>query len=94
MPWTKPVDPNKPPPPIPHSPTRCMNCIHEKDVHDDAVGCTVEGGTKYIENDGVGIYACSCPEFVPAPPAEEPAGPATHEVEFNAEMPDLKGETK
>lgn len=61
-------------------PGRCMNCGHlgvmdtERGIneeHVDGIGCLVEGGTKYVEDeDGTGKHVCSCLEFVPAP-AEE-----------------------
>ncbi len=50
-----------------HSPTRCMNCIHDEAEHAVNVGCTVAGGTKRIEDEtGAIVAACSCLEFVPA----------------------------
>jgi hypothetical protein len=43
-----------------------MNCGHLPSEHDDTVGCTVEGGSKFIVNDaGDTKYACACPAYVP-----------------------------
>jgi len=81
MPWKRAVDPLAPTPPRVHSPTRCMNCGCEESLHDADVGCTVDGGTKYIVNDeGKGIRACSCPKFVPAPENPSAAGASQKEV--------------
>lgn len=66
MAWRKAVNPDAPTPPRVHSPTRCMNCIHEKAEHDDAVGCLVPGGTKWIDNEQDPPFgACSCEKFIP-----------------------------
>jgi hypothetical protein len=65
------IDPQAPAPPAFHHPDRCMNCMHLKEEHDDAVGCIVEGGTKYLEVEGgEPIRCCSCEKFIPAPPEE------------------------
>ena len=70
MPWTKKRDPQLPAEPAYHSPTRCMGCGHEPPDHDAAVGCLVEGGTKYLENEkGESIRACTCSLYI-APSAE------------------------
>ncbi len=72
--WTKKRDPLAPVPLAFHHPDRCMGCGHLKGEHHDNVGCVVEGGTKYMEDEeGNAIRACSCEEFIPAP-AEEKEG--------------------
>lgn len=77
MAWTKKRDPRAPAPPAFHHPRRCMRCGHldapdlERNIHeahDPDVGCLVEGGTKYLEDEhGVGRYACSCEQFEAVP---------------------------
>ncbi len=67
MAWTKKRDPAAPTPLAFHHPDRCLNCGHLKDEHELAVGCLVEGGTKYVEDeDGKAARLCSCEVFVPA----------------------------
>ena len=73
MAWTKKRDPLAPVERAFHHPDRCMNCGHLKEDHHDApIGCTIEGGTKYIEDEetGEGRRACSCEQFIPAPEAD------------------------
>lgn len=66
MGWKLAQDPSAPAPPVVLDPTRCANCGHGPADHDTVVGCTVDGGSKYIEDDaGVGKYACSCEAFQP-----------------------------
>ena len=68
MAWKVATDPEAPAPPRVHSATRCVNCGHEQAEHDPAVGCLVDGGTKYLkdEESGQERRACSCPQFSPA----------------------------
>lgn len=48
-----------------HHPDRCMNCGHLGTEHDPQVGCTAEGGGKYIEDEaGNGKHACGCTAHV------------------------------
>ena len=69
MAWTKKRSPLLPTPPAPPHPSRCRCCGHLAINHDAAVGCLIEGGTMYIENEkGEGKYVCSCESFVPVPP--------------------------
>ena len=66
MAWNLGNDPNTPAPPPPLDPIRCMNCGHLTSEHDDTVGCTVDGGSKFIVNDaGDTKFACACPAYVP-----------------------------
>lgn len=45
-----------------------MNCGHLEGDHQAEVGCVVDGGTKYIEDEsGAGLHVCTCEQFVPAP---------------------------
>jgi len=68
MSWTKKRDPQLPAEPAYHDPDRCMNCGHSGSRHDPEVGCLVEGGTKYIEDEnGNGSRVCSCEEYVTSP---------------------------
>lgn len=75
MGWTKKRDPQLPTEPAYHDPNRCMNCGHLGSQHDPDVGCLVEGGTKYIEDEsGNGRRVCSCEAYVPAPEKEQQHG--------------------
>lgn len=75
MAWKVKRSPLLPTEPVFQHPERCANCGHlnEPDTalginesHADDVGCLVEGGTKYLEDEiGNGIHACSCLAFVP-----------------------------
>ena len=68
MAWFIKRDPQLPAVPVYHDPERCMNCGHLAAEHDPDVGCLVEGGTKYIEDDnGAGIRVCSCTEYDVSP---------------------------
>lgn len=71
MAWTIKRDPQLPAVPVFHDPERCMNCGHlatEHDSDDPDVGCLVEGGTKYIEDEnGVGKRVCACVGYVTSP---------------------------
>lgn len=72
MVWTKKRDPQLPAEPAYHSPTRCMNCGHEPQDHNAEVGCLVNGGTKYLENEtGESMRACTCPKYIAPTPEQE-----------------------
>ncbi len=78
--WTKKRDPLAPAIPTYKHPDRCHSCGHLRDEHGEDVGCEVEGGTQYIEDEtGNGKRVCSCEQFVPLP--EEVLA---HEKETNA----------
>lgn len=77
MAWKIKRSPQLPTVPAFHHPGRCMNCGHLilpdtalniNESHDPDVGCLVEGGTKYIEDEnGNGKHCCACTIIVPAP---------------------------
>lgn len=72
MAWTKKRSPLLPAEPAFQHPDRCMNCGHLNNDHDAEVGCLVEGGTKYVEDEnGAGKHSCSCEQFVPVPVIEK-----------------------
>jgi hypothetical protein len=49
-----------------------MNCGHEPQDHNAEVGCLVNGGTKYLENEtGESMRACTCPKYIAPTPEQE-----------------------
>jgi hypothetical protein len=73
MAWALKKNPNAPVEPVHHDPDRCMGCGHLENQHIEGVGCTVDGGTKYIEESasGEGRLACACTTFLAAPEKEQ-----------------------
>ena len=69
MAWKRKRDPLLPSIPVYHDPERCYACGHHQGEHNAELGCMVEGGTDYIEDDenGNGKRVCSCEQFVPVP---------------------------
>ena len=71
MAWAKKRSPLLPTEPAFHHPDRCMSCGHLSMEHEEGVGCLVDGGTKYIEDEsGNGRHVCSCEGYVISPEKE------------------------